>query len=94
MVTSSANRHGPVTRSVIDMCKHFHVYLSDVDEGTEKREMIDSHVTNLAATIVDMPVDIPDSTEALGFVRQCGETLGVENVLKLKTALSLSLIHI
>ena len=90
MATSSDNRHGPVTRSVIHMYKHFHVYLSDVDEGTEQREMIDSHVTKLVATIVDMPIDLPDSTEALGFVRQCGEMLGVENVLKLKTALSRS----
>ena len=90
MATSIDNRHGPVTRSVIHMYKHFHVYLSDVDEGTEKREMIDSHVTKPVATIVDMPIDLPDSTEALGFVRQCGEMLGVENVLKLKTALSRS----
>ena len=90
MATSIDNRHGPVTRSVIHMCTHFHVYLSDVDEGTEKREMIDSHVTNLVATIVDMPIDLPDSIEALGFVRQCGEMLGVENVLKLQTALSRS----
>ena len=90
MATSIDNRHGPVTRSVIHMCKHFHLYLSDVDEGTEKREMIDSHVTNLVGVITDMPVDLPDSTEALGVVREYEAMLGPENVLKLKTAMSRS----
>ena len=90
MATSIDNRHGPVTRSVIHMCKHFHVYLSDVDEGTEQREMIDSHVTNLVGVITDMPVDRPDSTEALGVVGEYEAMLGPENGLKLKTAISRS----
>ena len=90
MTTCIYPRHGPATRSVIHMCNYLNAFLGDVAEGAEKRDIIDSQVTSLVATIVNMPVDLPDSTEALGFVRQCGEMLGVENVLKLQTALSRS----